>query len=98
MYEQPSSKYGLVIRVDQDVRDAIEAARRPGESINAVLRRVLDINPPRRCEACGGYDQVEEIPDVLNSDTNICSVCFMIFEARGWNNVTSDDFPFWKGQ
>jgi hypothetical protein len=100
MYEQPSSKYGLVIRVDDAVRVAIEIARQPGESINDVLRRKLGLphKDQLQCEACGSFDHVEEIPDVLNADTNICAVCFGNFEMRGWHTVTAADFPFWKGQ
>ena len=45
MYEQPSSTYGKLIRVDPDVRARIEALRAPGESINATLRRVFGLEP-----------------------------------------------------
>lgn len=48
MYEQPSSRYGILIRVDDEVRAAIEATRLPGESINAVLRRKLGLEPKRQ--------------------------------------------------
>jgi len=48
MYEQPSSKYGILIRVDQELRDMIEAIRQPGESINDVIRRKLGLEPKGR--------------------------------------------------
>jgi hypothetical protein len=47
MYEQPSSTYGKLIRVDQEVRDKIEEFRGAEESINDALRRVFNL-PPKK--------------------------------------------------